>query len=213
MPEADAMPTTPTLEQRQNFRWVCIALTCTFIVHSMLLVTVPVHAVELGASPVLMGLIFSAPYLLPLVLAIPMGGAVTRIGGRAAMASGAALMVVGLALILGVMGYSGLILGQLFFGVAQLLMVLAAQTIISSLGTRPVLEGYFGWYTTWLSGGQILGPLMAGGLIQTAGQVEYAYVAMLVIAVASLITSLSLAGAARRGQIICPKDLIRARRS
>lgn len=87
----------------------------------------------------LLGVIFSAPYLLPLALAIPLGGVVTRHGGRASMATGAGLMSAGLITILTVAGYTGLILGQLFFGVAQLLMVLAAQTTISNLGTGPTL--------------------------------------------------------------------------
>jgi len=189
-------------EERRNFGVVCLALTCVFIVHSMLLVTVPVHALDLGASPLLLGVIFSAPYLLPLIVAIPFGTLVTRHGGRVSMLSGASLMVFGLVTILVVPGYPGLIIGQLSFGLAQLQMVLAAQTIISTLGTGPKLESYFGWYTTWLSGGQIVGPLIAGGLIHAVGTTASSFAAMLVIACCSLVTALLLTGEAKQGRSV-----------
>ncbi len=189
-------------EDRTNFRKVCIALTCTFIVHAMLLVTVPVHAVNLGATPLVLGVIFSTPYLLPLVFAIPLGSVVSRFGGRASMVSGALLMLLGLASMLTLPGYPGLIVGQLCFGLAQLQMVLSAQTIISALGTGPVLERYFGWYTTWLSGGQILGPLLAGSLIHASGTTTTSFIAMLVVGACSLAAAILLGGQAKQGQRI-----------
>jgi len=202
MPNPNMQDQSISAEERRNFGVVCLALTCVFIVHSMLLVTVPVHALDLGASPLLLGVIFSAPYLLPLIVAIPFGTLVTRHGGRVSMLSGASLMVFGLVTILVVPGYPGLIIGQLSFGLAQLQMVLAAQTIISTLGTGPKLESYFGWYTTWLSGGQIVGPLIAGGLIHAVGTTASSFAAMLVIACCSLVTALLLTGEAKQGRSV-----------
>ncbi|MFL1453966.1 MFS transporter [Marinobacter sp. GN3S48] len=202
MPNPNMQDQSISAEERRNFGVVCLALTCVFIVHSMLLVTVPVHAVDLGASPLLLGVIFSAPYLLPLIVAIPFGTLVTRHGGRVSMLSGASLMIFGLVTILVVPGYPGLIIGQLSFGLAQLQMVLAAQTIISTLGTGPKLESYFGWYTTWLSGGQIVGPLIAGGLIHAVGTTASSFAAMLVIACCSLVMALLLTGQAKQGKSV-----------
>ncbi|MBQ0813415.1 MAG: MFS transporter, partial [Marinobacter sp.] len=138
----------------------------------MLLVTVPVYGLELGASPLMLGVILSSQYLLPFLLAIPLGGVVARHGGRITLVAGAFVMTAGLLLMQVLPGYYGLIGGQLLIGLAHLQMVLSAQTIISSLATGPKLESYFGWYATWLSGGQVVGPLLAGGWIHWAGGVD-----------------------------------------
>ncbi|MBK1885665.1 MFS transporter [Marinobacter sp. DY40_1A1] len=178
---------------------VCVSLTFCFVVYSMLLVTVPVYSLELGASPLMLGVILSSQYLLPFLLAIPLGGLVTRHGGRVTLVIGAFVMVAGLLLMQAVPGYYGLIGGQLLIGLAHLQMVLSAQTIISSLATGPKLEGYFGWYSTWLSGGQVVGPLIAGGWIQWAGGVGNLFLVMAGIALLGGLSGLALTGDATRG--------------
>ncbi len=178
---------------------VCVSLTFCFVVYSMLLVTVPVYSLELGASPLMLGVILSSQYLLPFLLAIPLGGLVTRHGGRVTLVIGAFVMVAGLLLMQAVPGYYGLIGGQLLIGLAHLQMVLSAQTIISSLATGPKLEGYFGWYSTWLSGGQVVGPLIAGGWIQWAGGVGNLFLVMAGIASLGGLSGLALTGDATRG--------------
>ena len=135
-------------EARTNFFIVCLSLTLCFVVYSMLIVAVPVYGLQLGASPLVLGAILSSQYLLPLLLAVPLGGIVSRYGGRATLMTGAGLMVAGLLSVHFWYGYPGLVLGQLLVGLAHLQMVLAAQTIISNLGTGPKLEQYFGWYST-----------------------------------------------------------------
>ncbi|MDS1309655.1 MULTISPECIES: MFS transporter [Marinobacter] len=176
-----------------------MSLTFCFVVYSMLLVTVPVYSLELGASPLMLGVILSSQYLLPFLLAIPLGGLVTRHGGRVTLVIGAFVMVAGLLLMQAVPGYYGLIGGQLLIGLAHLQMVLSAQTIISSLATGPKLEGYFGWYSTWLSGGQVVGPLIAGGWIQWAGGVGNLFLVMAGIALLGGLSGLALTGDATRG--------------
>ncbi|WP_417538484.1 MFS transporter [Marinobacter sp.] len=176
-----------------------MSLTFCFVVYSMLLVTVPVYSLELGASPLMLGVILSSQYLLPFLLAIPLGGLVTRHGGRVTLVIGAFVMVAGLLLMQAVPGYYGLIGGQLLIGLAHLQMVLSAQTIISSLATGPKLEGYFGWYSTWLSGGQVVGPLIAGGWIQWAGGVGNLFLVMAGIASLGGLSGLALTGDATRG--------------
>ncbi len=186
-------------EGASNFRIVCIAITCAFVVHSMMLVTVPVHALSLGASPWLLGVVFSTPYLLPLLLAIPLGGLITRYGGRLLMTSGALLMMSSLLLIIFFDGFAGLLAGQLLLGLAQLKMVLAAQSVISGLGTGAALERYFGWYTTWISGGQVVGPLVAGALIDLSGDTQSAFLGMVGVALVGGLCAAGLKGSARQG--------------
>ncbi|MGO1462101.1 MAG: MFS transporter [Oleiphilaceae bacterium] len=185
---------------------MCVSLTFCFVVYSMLLVTVPVYGLELGASPLMLGVILSSQFLLPFLLAIPLGGVVARHGGRVTLVAGGFLMAAGLLLMQLVPGYYGLIGGQLLIGLAQLQMVLSAQTIISSLASGSKLEGYFGWYSTWLSGGQVVGPLMAGAWIHWADGVNNLFLVMAGIALLGGITSLSLTGDATHGMAVTGKQ-------
>lgn len=162
----------------------------------MLIVAVPVYGLQLGASPLVLGAVLSAQYLLPLVLAIPLGGIVSRFGGRATLLAGAGIMVAGLLSMHAWYGYAGLVTGQLLVGLAHLQMVLAAQTIISNLGTGPRLEQYFGWYATWLSGGQVIGPLLAGVVLKSS-DTEYVFLVMALFALVSGVVTLRLTGQAR----------------
>ncbi|WP_227520965.1 MFS transporter [Marinobacter aromaticivorans] len=184
---------------------MCVSLTLCFVVYSMLLVTVPVYGLALGASPLMLGVVLSSQYLLPFLLAIPMGGVVARHGGRFTLVAGAALMAAGLLLIQFLPGYYGLISGQLLIGLAHLQMVLSAQTIISSLGTGPRLESYFGWYSTWLSGGQVAGPLLAGTWIHWANGVDNLFLVMAGIILVAGVVGLGLTGEAARGMIVSRK--------
>lgn len=183
-------------EAARNFFAVCLSLTLCFVVYSMLIVAVPVYGLELGASPLVLGIVLSAQYLLPLLLAIPLGGIVSRFGGRATLLVGASIMVAGLLSMHAWDGYAGLVTGQLLVGLAHLQMVLSAQTIISNLGTGVRLEQYFGWYSTWLSGGQVIGPLLAGALLKSSGT-EYVFLVMALFALVSGVVTLRLNGQAR----------------
>ncbi len=176
---------------------VCLALTLCFVVYSMLIVAVPVYGLRLGASPLVLGAVLSTQYLLPLLFAIPLGGVVTRYGGRVTLISGACLMVAGLLSMHFWYGYPGLVLGQLLVGLAHLQMVLAAQTIISNLGTGPTLERYFGWYSTWLSGGQVVGPLLAGYLLDSGPGTGQVFLVMAVFAFLAGLAGFWLTGQAR----------------
>ncbi|MGC8120996.1 MFS transporter [Marinobacter sp. VGCF2001] len=185
-----------SIEPARNFFAVCLALTLCFIVYSMLIVVVPVYGLALGASPLMLGVVLSAQYVLPLVLAIPLGGVVTRFGGRATLIAGAGIMVSGLLAMHLWPGFTGLIVGQLLVGLAHLQVVLSAQTIISNLGSGPRLEKYFGWYATWLSGGQVIGPLLAGAMLKSSGT-EWVFLVMALFALVSGLVAIRLSGQAR----------------
>ena len=192
----------------RNFFAVCLSLTFCFVVYSMLIVAVPVYGLRLGASPLALGVVLSTQYLLPLLLAIPLGGVVTRYGGRATLIAGAFLMVLGLLSMHFWYGYAGLVLGQLLVGLAHLQMVLSAQTIISNLGSGPRLEKYFGWYSTWLSGGQVIGPLLAGALLSvgTGTGTGYVFLVMAVFGMLAGLAGLRLTGQARERLVVTRKQ-------
>lgn len=170
------------------FTCICLSLGTAFVVQTMLLVAVPLAAIELGATPLTLGLIVSAPYILPLLLALPFGSLVARLGSPRTLQLGAVAMVAGAGLLAVMPGFEGLIAGQLVIGLAQLLMIISAQTAITYLGQGTVLEKYFGWYTTYLSIGQMVGPLLAGWIIDHRGGPDAAFYGAFVASFVTLVS-------------------------
>ncbi|MFQ3789559.1 MFS transporter [Halomonas sp. A29] len=178
---------------RMEFACICLSLSVAFLVQTMLLVAVPLSAIELGATPLALGLLVSAPYVLPLFLALSFGSLVARWGSTRPLQLGAVGMVLGAWLLAALPGFTGLVAGQLVIGLAQLMMIISAQTAVTYFGRGTKLERYFGWYTTFLSVGQMLGPLLAGWMIDhrggPAGAIHAAFLLSLVSLVAIFISN------------------------
>ncbi|PAU76933.1 MFS transporter [Halomonas salipaludis] len=185
---------------------VCIGLTSVFVAQTMLLLAVPLRALELGASPLLVGVILSAPYLLPLVLAIPLGGIVTRVGPQKVFFIGAIGMMIGPWISLATPTFGGLVATQIAIGLAHVVMVIAAQSVVAGLGRGRALERYFGWYTMCLSGGQLIGPLLAGYMIDSLSM-GWVFATIGAIPAISLVSSCLFVGNARRGHTT-PRSLL-----
>lgn len=198
-----------SLDTPQQASWnlvcVCLGLTGAFVVQTMLMIAIPLTAIERGASPGLVGVILSAPHLMPLLLAIPLGGVITRIGGRKAIILGSLGMMAGAWITLVLPGFWGLFFAQLLVGTAHMVMILAGQTIVAGLGKGKALERYFGWYATCLSAGQLVGPLVAGTLLDYQGS-NFVFLIAGSIASFGILSGFALTGTARAGEPIKGTD-------
>lgn len=147
---------------RIAFWTLCSAILLMFIGHNMILPLVPLYSVALGASPALIGVVIAAAFIFPLFLAIPAGSLVDRRGARGSLLIG--MLLVGLSPFLVPLfpGFVSLGLLQVLSGLGQLLAVVAAQSFVAGLGAGRLREQNFGWYTTFISIGQLIGPLLAG---------------------------------------------------
>jgi len=202
----DSPNSAPDKSAIRNLVMVCIGLTSVFVSQTMLLISVPLRALELGASPSLVGVILSAPYLLPLVFAIPLGGVVSRIGPQKMFFIGAIGMMLGPLLSLLAPTFLGLLATQVTIGLTHVVMVIAAQSVVAGLGRGRTLERYFGWYTMCLSGGQLVGPLLAGYLIDTISM-NGVFVVISAVPAIGLVSSCFFVGNARSGHAI-PRSLL-----
>ena len=144
----------------------------SFIAQSMLLLTVPLYAVQLGATPSTVGMLVSSQFWLPLLLAIALGRLISAFGAKRVMIGGAIGMILAPWLTVLFQGIPGLFATQLLIGVSQVSMGLSAQSSIALLGRGKAIENYFGWYTTSVSVGQLLGPLVAGVMIAKLGALD-----------------------------------------
>ncbi|WP_051388060.1 MFS transporter [Saccharopolyspora rectivirgula] len=125
------------------------------------------RVIALGGDALAVGLITSAYALLSLVVALPLGRYTDRtgrtvavlLGGTFLLATGAALL--GVSSSLPALGASSAVLG---FG--HIAFMLGGQGFTASLGRDRDLDRNFGLFTAATSGGQLLGPLLVGLLLE-----------------------------------------------
>lgn len=157
-----------TPEAVRNVALVCAAMAVSFVAQTLAQVVVPLKALAWGASPATIGALVSAAFLAPTMLAIPMGGWVTRFGARRTMTLGAVWMAVAPLAAIVWPSLVGLWVMQLAVGTGQLAMGISAQSTIGAAAKGPALERAFGWYTTFGSVGQMIGPLLGGALLASS---------------------------------------------
>ncbi|MFC6093183.1 MFS transporter [Saccharothrix lopnurensis] len=136
------------------------------------------RALELEVPASWLGALSASFALVPLVLALPAGHVVDRVGERRVLLVGSVLMT-GAGAVFVLLGDSlaGLLAGSVLLGTAHLCAVVGQQALVANAaapGGR--LDSAFGYYTFAASLGQLLGPLLipllgGGGSIPDTGPV------------------------------------------
>lgn len=127
------------------------------------------RALELGATPAEIGVMTSLFALAPLLLAVPVGravdgqAAITYLrGGGLCLLSGCVVLTVGPTVAV-------LTVGNVVAGVGVLLTAVAAQGRIARGAPFRGHDHAFGWLAVAASAGQLVGPLIAGSVVQHGG--------------------------------------------
>lgn len=118
------------------------------------------RALELDVPGFALGLLAASYAVFPLLLALPIGGLVDRLGERRLMAVGAAV-VLGCSAFLLFWGSSvpALVAGTALLGAGQLACVVGQQAVVANNAASSRLDSAFGYLTFAASLGQALGPL------------------------------------------------------
>lgn len=116
---------------------------------------------DLGHGPAWLGVATAAFAVPPLLLAVPAGRFVDRVGERTSMVLGA-LAFVGAAAVLVAVGatLAGLLAATVLLGLGVLFSVVAEQAWVMRDAAAGRLDFVFGVYTFATSGGQMLGPAL-----------------------------------------------------
>ena len=182
-----------------------VAVTTHFTAFSMALTLAPLMGVDLGASPGVIGLLTASLSLLPLLLAVRTGTWVDRFGSRRGLLAASLLLAAAPVAVVAHPAILTLLATEVLLGLANLLAVVAGQSFTGSIGGAEKREAYVGWYTTFVSAGQVLGPLAAGFLADWHGY-PVAVGAATIVALAAFGATLTLprppatdADAERRG--------------
>lgn len=154
-------------ERARTILWP--AIVAHFVAYGSFMLVTPLYALHLGASTATIGAIVSLGFLLPLVLALPAGAALPRIGIRPPLLGGPALVALGAACPLLGAGLGPLALAEVLVGLGHLAIVLAGQMAVSTLGSAADGEANFGAYGASVAAGQMVGPMLAGAVGDAVG--------------------------------------------
>ncbi|GAB5078429.1 MFS transporter [Arthrobacter sp. AD-310] len=118
------------------------------------------RALELDVPGFALGLLAASYAVFPLLLAVPTGGLVDRLGERRLMAFGSAVVLACSAFLL-LWGSSivALVIGTALLGAGQLACVVGQQAVVANNAASTRLDSAFGYLTFAASLGQALGPL------------------------------------------------------
>ncbi|RRO20775.1 MFS transporter [Saccharopolyspora rhizosphaerae] len=161
------------------------------------------RAIELGVPASWLGVLSGSFAVVPLLLALPAGHVVDRLGERRVMFAGSLLMCVAGTLLLA-LGHAvpGLIAGSVVLGTAHLGAIVGQQALVANSTTSGRMDSAFGYYTFAASLGQAAGPLLIVAFGGTQAVPDTTPIFQGSIAIALVLFALTFAirstGAARR---------------
>lgn len=137
------------------------------VAQSLALPLVALYSQELGAAPQAIGLVLGVGFVLPVLAAVSIADWVDRIGARRMVVAGAIGLAVAPVIPWIEPSLIALAAMQVVMGVAHLGSVVAAQSYVARIGGPR--ERNFGWYTTFVSVGQLAGPFVLGLALESTG--------------------------------------------
>ena len=147
-------------------------------------------AIELGANPLLIGVLISAYSAFPLLLAVYSGRLSDRFGARRPMIAGTAILACGLIIPYLWPKLPALYISAVLIGIGFIFYNVSAQNLAGALGTPEARTRNFSTLGLGYSGGHMVGPLIGGYAIDYYG-FPTAYLAYAILMALALIVLLA----------------------
>ncbi len=148
---------------------LCAGSLLVFVAFSMTVPLIPLQVTALGQSPGMLGVLVSLTSIGSLLAAMPGGMMLQRIGSRRLIVTAAVVMTIACA-VLYTFGGLGALYGALtLLEIGKILFSIGAQGHVANLGGGRDSSLDYGWYTSAVSLGQMIGPGIAGFLIDSFG--------------------------------------------
>jgi MFS family permease len=149
---------------------LCAASAAAIIGWSMLTLLLPLLMLRFGVGAGGIGVLVAAAAVVPLFAAVPIGMTVDRWGARRVVVLGLAGTTVALLPMVAQPSLAWLVVAYVVGSALQNGFIIGAQALIAALGTEGRgREAAYGWWTTAMAGGQVVGPIVAGVLLDTLG--------------------------------------------
>lgn len=155
---------------------------------------VALYALELGASPLAIGMLVSMYAVFPLVLAVHAGRVSDRYGPRRPMMLGSFGVATGLILPVAAPSLATLYVACALIGASSLFFQVSVHNLVGSIGEKNERTANFGTFSLGASISGFLAPVLVGFAIDHSGHVA----AYAMLALVSVLPSAVLAGGARR---------------
>lgn len=148
---------------RGSLRWqAALLISHTVTIQAVAFVLRPTatyRAIELDVPVAWLGALSACFAVVPLVLAVPSGQAVDRLGERRVMLGGAILVLASAAtFVLAGSSVAGLVAASVLLGTGHLCSVVGEQALVANTAEPSRYDAVFGRYTFAVSVGQALGP-------------------------------------------------------
>jgi predicted MFS family arabinose efflux permease len=131
--------------------------------------TVSLTALGMGASPLVVGTLMSLFAALPMLLGVPAGRLVDRVGVRGPVLASTFFLALGVALSGAVPGIASLYVTAAVAGTSFMLFHIAVQHAVGQGSKETERKDNFGWLALGFSISNFFGPMTAGIAIDTVG--------------------------------------------
>lgn len=167
---------------------VFLSATAVFAIRPM----ITYRALELGASTGEIGVLAASYAMISLLIAIPAGRRIDRIGEPWFIVAGAVLMA-SMSFWLATSGsVVSLGIAQAFLGAGQILGLIAIQALIANCGPPATRDARFGMFSVVASLGHIVGPALGGLVGSGAGGSRAVFVTGGTVMLIAIVNALSL---------------------
>jgi MFS family permease len=189
---------------RRDLNLVSAASAAAIVGWSMLTLLLPLLALRFGVGAGGIGMLVAAAAVAPLLLAVPIGTAVDRWGARRAILLSFAGTTVALLPMVAQPSLAWLVVAFVAASALQNGFIIGAQALIATLGAEGRgREAAFGWWTTSMAAGQVLGPLVAGVMLDRFGA-RPAFVGVVVAFAVSMALMLAVRSRGRSEAFVPP---------
>lgn len=153
-------------------------------------VLISLYAIELGANPFEIGVLFAMYSMFPIVLSIYAGRVADRFGARAPMVFGALGLSAGLLLPFLYPGLTVLYFSAMLIGACYIFYVVTIQNLVGSIGAGHTRTRNYGIFSLGVALTALFGPMCAGFAIDSIGH-RYTYLLLAALPLAPIIALLS----------------------
>jgi MFS family permease len=152
-----------------NFWWLVMLTVMNHVSYKGVRVLVSLDAIHLGATPMVIGVLFSLFSVLPAVLAVVAGRISDRYGARWPMLLGSAGLACGLLLCFLKPGLATLYVATTLIGGCYIFYIVAGQHLVGAWGAAEDRTRNFSYYSLGNGLTALIGPMLAGFLIDEVG--------------------------------------------
>jgi MFS family permease len=130
---------------------------------------IPLYLTSQGATPTMVGVVVSLSGLLPLLFAVHVGALVDAHGAAPVGRWGVVVEAIACAILVAVPSIPGVAVAYALLGLGNLALTVATQIVVAESSPPAERARQYGYYTSWVSAGMVLGPIVGGLLVDLWG--------------------------------------------